>query len=109
MSFWDGHWSLLADVASPSSPDWITILLTWGPAGVVLAMVLLGIIEPKRVRVSLEKERDDWKTAFETERSAHQLTREALAAANARGDAALESSTTMTKLLESLGHLRAGG
>lgn len=89
--------------------DWLSYLTTWGPPGVVLGMILTGILEPKRVRTGLEEDRDNWRTAFETERAAHALTREALAAANERAGAALESANTMTRLLELGGHPKALG
>lgn len=98
-----GAASLVA-AATPTDPDWLSYLLQWGPGGVVLGLVITGILEPKRVRQNLETDRNSWKDAFETERSAHQVTRDALAAANARAEAAVESAQTMTKLLESLGH-----
>lgn len=98
----------LADAPIGGGTDWLSYLLTWGPGGVVLVLVLLGILEPKRVREGLEKDRNDWKTAFDTERAAHQLTREALATANARGEAAVESTQALTQMLDRLGHLRQG-
>lgn len=89
--------------------DWVSIVLTWGPGGVFASLLLSGILEPKRVRVGLEKDRDDWRGAYETERAAHVVTREALSAANARGEVALTSAQSLTRMLEALGHPPASG
>lgn len=53
---------------------------------------------------ALTAEKDNWRTAFEQERAAHQVTREQLAKAEERGDVATEQGKTMTRLLQELGH-----
>lgn len=89
--------------------DWVTAIASWGPAGVLVVLLLTGIVEPKWSRIRMEKDRDDWKQAFDTEREAHGVTRDALSAANARAEAALESANTMTRILEQAGHRPAPG
>lgn len=98
-----------AGVVGSGNTDWLSIVLTWGPPGVVLAMIMLGLLVTKRERVALENDRDNWRGAFDTERAAHVLTREALAEANVRASAALESANTMTRILEAGGHSRTPG
>jgi hypothetical protein len=53
---------------------------------------------------NLTADRDKWREAFEKEREAHQLTREHLAKAEERGDAATEQGKTLTAILQGLGH-----
>lgn len=96
-----------AAAASPSAPDLTSILLTWGPGGVVLVLILTGQLEPKRFREMISSDRDSWKEAFVKEQEAHQLTRVALAKAEERAEASLEAAKTTAQLLEELDHRRA--
>jgi hypothetical protein len=96
--------ALLLDSAPAVPSNWLDWVATWGPGGVLVVLILTGVLEPKRVRTSLEAERNAWKAAFEKEQDAHVVTREALAAAEARGVAAIESAKTLTQLLEAIGH-----
>lgn len=82
----------------------INPLLQYGVVGLVLVLVVVGILVPKYVMTNLMGEKDNWRTAFERERDAHQLTREQLAKAEERGDVATEQGKTLTRLLEELGY-----
>jgi hypothetical protein len=94
----------LVVAATDPATDYISLLLTWGPGGLVVALFLSGLIETKRNVTDLKNERGEWRKAFETEREGHQKTRESLAKAEERADAALEAARTTQRLLESLGH-----
>lgn len=95
-----------AGSATPATPDILSILLTWGPGGVVLALILTGQLEPKRFREMIASDRDSWKAAFDKEQEAHQLTRMALAKAEERAEASLEAARTTAQLLEEMDHRR---
>lgn len=88
-----------ADLSNLISP-----LLQYGVLGLVLVFVVLGILVPRYVMTNLLAEKDSWRQAFEKERDAHELTRQALAKAEERGDVAIEQGKTLTRLLEDLGH-----
>lgn len=95
---------LTASSPGPSSTDLVSTLITWGPGGVVLGLIILGVLEPSRFRKMVETDRDSWKSAFSNEQEAHQLTRVALAKAEERAEAALETARTTASLLEELNH-----
>jgi hypothetical protein len=90
----------------PTPNDLLSILVTWGPGGIVLGLILTGQLEPKRFRELVSQDRDSWKDAFVKEQEAHQLTRQALAKAEERADASLEAAKTTAQLLEDLDHRR---
>lgn len=87
-----------------TTADPIVALLQWGALGVILALLLLGWLVPKPSYDQMRADRDQWRSAFEKERDAHGLTREALADSTRVGAAAVETSKTTTALLERLGH-----
>ena len=89
-----------------SSPDILSILVTWGPGGVILVLVLTGVLEPKKISSIISADRDSWKEAFVKEQEAHQKTRDALAKAEERAEASLAAAQTTADLLEELGHRR---
>jgi uncharacterized membrane protein len=76
----------------------------YGMVGVFALLLVLGVVVPKWAMTALTAEKDNWRTAFEQERAAHQVTREQLAKAEERGDVATEQGKTMTRLLQELGH-----
>lgn len=82
----------------------LTPLLQYGVLGLMVVFIILGVLVPRYVMTALTNEKDNWRTAFERERDAHQLTREQLAKAEERGDVATEQGKTLTKLLEELGY-----
>lgn len=82
----------------------IAPLLQYGVLGLLVVFIVLGVLVPKYVMTALTAEKDNWRQAFEKEREAHQMTREQLAKAEARGDVAIEQGKTLTHLLEELGH-----
>ncbi|MEU1863691.1 hypothetical protein [Streptomyces gardneri] len=75
----------------------------YGIAGLIVMLLILGVLVPKYVMAALTAEKDNWRTAFEQERSAHQATREQLAAAQAGADVATEQGRAMIRLLEEFG------
>jgi hypothetical protein len=101
--------AVLLEPAGAVPSDWVAWLSNLGTAGIVLVLLMTGVLETKRARLALEADRDAWRKAFESEQASHQVTREALAASDARGSAAIESAKTLTTLLEGLGHERARG
>jgi hypothetical protein len=100
----------LAYLASASSgvseSEILSTLVTWGPGGVFLALILFGVVEPKRAVTTATSDRDRWQEAFVKEQEAHQKTREALAKAEERAEASTEAAKTTAALLEELGHRR---
>ncbi|CAM5330635.1 hypothetical protein [Streptomyces aurantiogriseus] len=90
-----------------SGPDIGKILgqfVQYGMVGVFALLMVLGIVVPKWAMTALTTEKDNWRTAFEAERAAHQVTREQLIAAQASVDTANEQGRAMVQLLERLGH-----
>ncbi|MEU5030157.1 hypothetical protein [Streptomyces milbemycinicus] len=79
-------------------------LAQYGVVGLIVVLLICGILVPKYVMSALSAEKDNWRTAFEQERAAHQATREQLAKAEERGDVAVEQGKAMTRLLEEFGH-----
>lgn len=73
-----------------------------------MLLFVMGWLIPKGVHENLKAERDQWRHAWETEQSAHQLTRNALAEANGRADAAVEAAKAAASTLGALKHLTAG-
>ncbi|MFD8072144.1 hypothetical protein ACFV3E_05775 [Streptomyces sp. NPDC059718] len=76
----------------------------YGIVGLIVVLLIWGVLVPKYVMNALTTEKDNWRTAFEQERAAHQVTREQLAKAEERGDVAVEQGRAMTRLLQELGH-----
>ena len=105
----DGGSFMLWAATEPAMPDVVTPLLQYGLPGLVVALFLLGWLIPKGVHESVKAERDQWRKAWETEQSAHQITRSALAEANGRADAAVEAAKTAAATLSALHHLPTGG
>ena len=96
-------WHALAIAVSPvgaGAGDAVSYLLGFGPLGIGIVLYQLGLIVPKPILTASQKREDQWRTAFEDERAAHALTREALAVANNRAEAAVEAARVTTKLLE---------
>ncbi|MGW3499374.1 hypothetical protein ACWDMY_01330 [Streptomyces globisporus] len=76
----------------------------YGVVGLIVVLLIFGVLVPKYVMAALTAEKDNWRTAFEQERAAHQVTREQLAKAEERGDVATEQGRAMNALLLELGH-----
>nr|WTB31185.1 hypothetical protein OG781_18335 [Streptomyces sp. NBC_00830] len=72
----------------------------YGIVGLVVILLILGVLVPRYVMAALTTEKDNWRTAFEQERAAHQELREQLAKAEERGDVATEQAKTLIRLLE---------
>ncbi|MFF9142933.1 hypothetical protein ACF09G_35935 [Streptomyces albogriseolus] len=53
----------------------------YGVVGLIVVLLIVGVIVPKYVMNALTAEKDTWRTAFEQERTAHQVTQEQLVAA----------------------------
>jgi hypothetical protein len=90
-----------------SGPDIGKILgqfAQYGVVGLIVVLLIVGVLVPKYVMNALTAEKDNWRTAFEQERTAHQVTREQLIAAQASVDTANEQGRAMVQLLEKLGH-----
>ena len=89
---------------SAFSFDPIDLVAQYGVLGLVLALIVLGYLVAKPSVQTIIADRDAWKAAFELERTAHQETRNALVQANKTSEVALESSQTVAKMLDYLGH-----
>jgi hypothetical protein len=100
-------WVIAAAEEASGGPDIGKILgqfAQYGVVGLVVGLLIVGVIVPKYVMNALTAEKDNWRTAFEQERTAHQVTREQLIAAQASVDTANEQGRAMVQLLEKLGH-----
>ncbi|MEU6449585.1 hypothetical protein [Streptomyces sp. NPDC046979] len=98
---------VLAAAEETGGPDVGKLLSTfaqYGVVGLIVVLLIIGVIVPKYVMNALTAEKDNWRTAFEAERAAHQVTREQLIAAQASVDTANEQGRAMVQLLEKLGH-----
>lgn len=94
---------VLADATGPS-PDFISTIIQWGPPGVVLALLLSGFLITKGNHEDVKSERARWQDAYDRERSAHAITRDALADASKSASAAVETAKTTAAMLTYLGH-----
>lgn len=94
-----------------TTPDLLTPLVQYGPLGIVLLLILVGLLVPKGAVEQIRIDRDEWKEAFRAEQKAHQATRDALAEANGRAEAAVEAARTTAGMLRDLGHphMRSAG
>lgn len=90
--------------AASTTPDFVATILQWGPPGVVLALLISGFLVTKGNHEDVKTERARWQEAYERERSAHELTREALADSSKSAAAAVETAKTTAALLTHLGH-----
>jgi hypothetical protein len=90
--------------AGDATPDLLTPLVQYGPLGIVLLLILVGLLVPKGSVEQIKIDRDEWRDAFRAEQKAHQSTRDALAEANGRAEAAVEAARTTAGMLRDLGH-----
>jgi hypothetical protein len=97
----------LSEAAGGEAPSYITQILQYGPAGVMLVLILSGVLITKAQFEAMKKDRDDWRSAYEKETVAHDTTRTALAEATRASAASLEMAKTTAALLTNLGHLAA--
>ncbi|MFE0451586.1 hypothetical protein ACFW2D_09895 [Streptomyces sp. NPDC058914] len=93
-----------AEEAGPDVGKVLGQFAQYGIVGLIVVLLIVGVIVPKYVMNALTAEKDNWRTAFEQERAAHQVTREQLIAAQASVDTANEQGRAMVQLLEKLGH-----
>lgn len=93
--------------AEESGPDVAKMLgqfFQYGIVGIVVVLLIIGILVPKWAMTNLIVDKDGWRAAYETERDAHQATRQQLAAAQASAEVATEQGQAMVRLLEEFGH-----
>lgn len=95
---------LLAAEVAADPTDWPTMVLQWGPPGVVIVLLLTGVLVTRGNHEDVKAERDRWRAAYEKECDAHDETRNALAEASRSAAAAVETARTTTGLLSHLGH-----
>lgn len=79
--------------------DVLDYLLNYGVLGVMCVLLLLGFVVPRPTVQDIKADRDEWRLAYETEAQAHQATRDALASANERAEAAVETARTANAIL----------
>lgn len=90
--------------AASTAPDFVATILQWGPPGIVLVLLITGTLITKGNHEDVKTERARWQEAYEKERTAHELTREALADSSKSAAAAVETAKTTAALLTHLGH-----
>jgi hypothetical protein len=90
--------------ADEATGNIVSYLIGFGPLGIGVVLYQLGFIVPKAVLTRSDKQSDRWRKAYEDEHAGHQATREALAVANDRAEAAVEAARVTTKLLEVIQH-----
>jgi hypothetical protein len=86
--------------------DALSYVLGFGPLGIGVVLYQLGLIVPKAILTRADANADQWRKAYGDEHAAHQATREALAVANDRAEAAVEAAKVTTKLLEAVQYQR---
>jgi hypothetical protein len=82
--------------------DVLSYILGFGPLGIGVVLYQLGLIVPKNILARADANAEQWRKAYEDEHAAHQATRESLAVANDRAEAAVEAAKVTTKLLEAV-------
>jgi hypothetical protein len=100
-------WVIAAGEEASSGPDIGKILgqfAQYGVVGLIVVLLIIGVLVPKYVMNNLITDKDGWRAAYETERDAHQATRQQLAAAQASAEVANEQGQAMVRLLEEFGH-----
>ena len=97
----------MGDAFDPSSL--LGGLLNFGVLGIVLVLMLVGWLVPKPAVTPIREDAQAWKRAYESERDAHQVTRDALGEASRRADVAVETARTANALLDKLQHSALGG
>lgn len=80
----------------------VTSALNLGVLAVVFWLFVGGKLHASSEMDQATADRDQWRKAFEDERGGHQATREALAVANDRAEAAVETAKVTNKLLEAI-------
>lgn len=89
----------------------LTAVLSSAGAGTALMVILIisGILATRQEVTRIEKEADDWKTAYEAERGARETERKAgdelraaVIAQTERADAAVETAKLAREVLEDL-------
>jgi hypothetical protein len=80
----------------------VTAALNLGVLGVVFWLFVGGKLHASSEVQQITADRDQWRKAFEDERAAHQATRESLAVASDRAEAAVESARVTARLLEAI-------
>jgi hypothetical protein len=78
----------------------VTSALNLGVLAVVFWLFVGGKLHASSEMEQTTADRDQWRKAFEDERTAHQATRESLAVASDRAEAAVEAARVTAKLLE---------
>ena len=80
----------------------VTSALNLGVLAVVFWLFVGGKLHASSEMEQATADRDQWRKAFEDERAAHQATRESLAVASDRAEAAVESARVTARLLEAI-------
>ena len=93
--------------AADPLPDLWSPILQYGAIGAILLLVLFGWLVPRKYIEDMKKDRDEWRQACKDEQAAHQVTRDALALANARAEVGLEAGRTAAAMLAHLDHPRS--
>jgi hypothetical protein len=93
------YWHLLA-AADDVGTGALTQLISWGAGGVVVILILVGFLDPKRVGDQLRLEVQTWRDIYEKERAAHDQTKTALEKERQRADQAVEQARAALELLQ---------
>jgi hypothetical protein len=84
----------------PDSAVLTTVLQSAGAGtALIVVLLLLGLLVTGRANDRTEREADGWKAAYDSERAAHEKTRDMLAVANQRAEAAVETARITKELL----------
>lgn len=89
----------------------LTGVLSSAGAGTAIMVILwlCGLLYAKPSYDRVIHEADNWHTAYDAERTAHQATRDALVVANQRAEAAIETARVTKQLLDYIQQQRQKG
>lgn len=79
-------------------------VLQWGPAGVLVVLMLTRVLVTRAELTSAKEDAAQWRSLFEQEQAAHRTTQAALETERDRMDAATESIRLTEMMLLHLGH-----
>jgi hypothetical protein len=85
-----------------SEPDVLALLVTWGPGGLMLALILTGLLQPKKFVDLLVKDRDRWVEAADQWRGVAQTYQETIRLQAEQLEVMRSSAELQARIMETL-------